>query len=95
MVAKNPGNVLARFGLANEAVKENLLEEAREHYDAYLAAYDDEGNGWLRLGDVLDRLGRADDARAAYRKGIAAAQRHGHPTMAAELANRLEELGEG
>lgn len=92
MVAKNPANALARFGLANEAVKEGLLDEAREHYEAYLSSYDDEGNGYQRLAEVLARLGLVDRARVALGNGIEAARRFGHPTMAAELEARLEEL---
>src|SRR5215813_4428387 len=89
MVAKNPANALAQYGLANEAAKENLLEEAREHYQAYLAASDDEGNGYQRLADVLVRLGRVDEARVALRSGIEAARRFGHPGMASELDVKL------
>ena len=33
MVAKNPSNALAHFGLANEAMKEGQWEEARAHYE--------------------------------------------------------------
>ena len=92
MVAKNPGNPLARFGLANEALKEGLYDEAREQLEAYLANYDDEGNGYGRLAEALEKLGRADDARAALRNGIAASHRFGHPGMASEFETRLEEL---
>lgn len=92
MVAANPGNPLARFGLANEALKAGLHEEARENLEAYLAAYDDEGNGYGRLAEALEGMGRTDDARAALRSGIAASLRHGHPSMAAEFEARLEEL---
>lgn len=92
MVAKNPNNVLARFGLANEALKENLLDEALENYRAYLAGYDDEGNGWARLADVLERTGQVDEAREALRKGIEASHRFGHPGMMAELEEKLESL---
>jgi predicted Zn-dependent protease len=92
MVAKNPGNALARFGLANEALKAGLYEEAREHLEAYLAAYDDEGNGYGRLAEALERLGRTDEAKAALRRGIDASHRNGHPGMAAEFEARLEEL---
>lgn len=94
MVAKNPGNLQARFGLANEAVKAGALEEALENYQAYLAGYDDEGNAWGRMADVLEQLGRTDEARDALTRGIAAAQRHGHPSMAAEMEERLEGLEE-
>ena len=93
MVARSPDNALARFGLANEAMKAELWEEAREQLEAYLAVQDDEGNGWSRLAEALERLGRTDEARAALEKGIAASYRFGHPGMAAELEERLERLG--
>jgi E3 SUMO-protein ligase RanBP2 len=92
MVAKNPDNPLARFGLANEAYKERLYDEAREHYEAYLAASDDEGNAYGKLAEVLHALGRTDDARAAYGRGIEAARRFGHVGMVNDLEARLEEL---
>ena len=92
MVAKNPGNPLARFGLANEAYKERLFEEARENYEAYLAASDDEGNAYGKLAEVLHALGRSDEARAAFRRGIDAARRFGHAGMVNDLESRLEEL---
>ena len=92
MVAKNPSNPLAHFGLANEAMKEGQWEEAREHYEAYLAAHDDEGNAYGRLAEAYERLGRNEEARAMLHKGIAAARRHGHPGMADELEMRLDEL---
>lgn len=92
LATKNPANVLAHYGLANEAMKEGLYEEAREHYTAYLAAYDDEGNGHGRLAEALSHLGQIDAARDALRAGIAAAQRFGHPGMATELETRLADL---
>lgn len=94
MVAKSPDNALARFGLANEALKAGLYEEAHEQLVAYLARYDDEGNGYGRLAEALERLGRHDEARDALRKGIAASRRFGHPGMASEFEARLEELDE-
>ncbi len=33
--------------------------------------HDDEGNAYLRLGDTYERLGRNDEARAAYERGWA------------------------
>lgn len=92
MVAKHPDNVLARFGLANEALKAGEWEEARAQLEVYLAKYDDEGNGWGRLAEALEKLGRTDEARAALEKGIAASRRFGHGGMAAELEERLEQL---
>jgi len=92
MVAKNPKNVLARFGLANEAVKSGDHALAVEQLRLYLAGYDDEGNGWQRLAESLTALGRRDEARAALEKGIAAAERFGHASMAAEMRELLGRL---
>jgi hypothetical protein len=59
---------------------------------AYLERSEDEGNAWGRLGALLARQGRAEEARAAYRRGIEQATKHGHPSMAAELEAALEEM---
>lgn len=92
MLEKNPQNTLARFGLANELVKAGNHSEAVEHYTQYLAAYDDEGNGWGRLAESLLALGKPDEARAALTRGIEASRRFGHHGMAAELEARMEEI---
>ena len=94
MVQRNPENPLARFGLANEALKAGEWDEAREQLEVYLARHDDEGNAYGRLAEALVRLGRVDDARAALRRVVAASLRFGHPTMASEFEARLEELDE-
>ena len=58
---------------------------------AYLDLADDEGNAWGRLGEALRALGRDEEAREAYRQGVDAAIRHGHPTLAGEFEDVLEE----
>ncbi|MBK8250572.1 MAG: hypothetical protein IPK85_24720 [Gemmatimonadetes bacterium] len=92
MVARNPSNPLARFGLANEAMKAGLHAEAEEHLRAYLGSYDDEGNGFGRHAEVLEALERFEEAKTALRLGIDAAHRFGHPGMATELTDRLDAL---
>jgi hypothetical protein len=54
----------------------------------------DEGNNWGRLGEVLGRPGREDEARAAYEMGIQQAEKYGHGGMADELRAALVGLGE-
>jgi predicted Zn-dependent protease len=92
MVAKHPSNALARFGLANEALKERLYDEAAEHLRVYLETHADEGNGYGRLAEALVHLGRVDEARDALRRGIEASRRFGHPGMVNEFEARLDEL---
>ena len=92
MVERSPGNVLARYGLAVEAEKEGLLAEAREQFEAYLAVYDDEGNGWQRLANVLLRIGDTASAARALERGMEAAHRFGHPGMEDEMRETLESI---
>jgi predicted Zn-dependent protease len=92
LVARSPDNPLARFGLANELLKARRWQEAATELEAYLAAHDDEGNGWGRLAEARAAQGDMEGARAALRSGIEASRRHGHPGMASELEMRLDEV---
>jgi predicted Zn-dependent protease len=96
MLERNPDDTRARFGLALEYEKLERWHDAAEQLRAYLQRADDEGNAWGRLAHVLRQLGDDDAARDAYRRGIEAANSHGHPSMAAEFAEALREmLGDG
>lgn len=92
MVEKDPKNALARFGLANELMRAGEYAEARDVLNAYLAMYDDEGAGYRFLAQACEKLGLVDEAKDAYRRGIGAAGRHNHPSMAAEFEMRIEDL---
>jgi E3 SUMO-protein ligase RanBP2 len=91
LVARNPDDPRARFGLALELEKAERWGEAAEQFRAYLARADDEGNAWGRLGGALRQLGDQAGAREAYRMGAEAAYRHGHPSMAAEFEEILSD----
>jgi len=90
LVEKNPDNPLGRYGLANEYLKLEMYEEAINEINAYLKLKDDEGAVYRILGEALLKLGKKEEAKEAYRNGIEAAQRHGHPGMAAEFEETLE-----
>lgn len=92
MLEARPADARARFGLALEYEKMEAWEEVVTQLRAYLATSEDEGNAHGRLARALLKLGRPEEARAAYRDGIAAAGRHGHPTLAMELEEELDEL---
>lgn len=92
MVEKNPNDPRAHFGLAAEYEKLELWDAAVEELQQYLAMTEDEGNAWGRLGKALKNAGREKEARDAYEKGIAAARKHGHPSMAAEFEEVLTDF---
>ena len=89
MAERNPADPRPLFGLALEFEKAQRWEEAAATLRDYLGRTDDEGNAWGRLGAALRRLGREEEARDAYRRGIEAANRHGHPSMAADFEDEL------
>ncbi len=89
MLEKHPEDARLRFGLALEYEKLQLWEDVAEQLQHYLALTEDEGNAWGRLGTALRHLDRDPEARDAYLKGIDAARRHHHPTMAAEFEEVL------
>jgi len=91
MIERNPNDPRLRFGLALELEKFGEWEQVVTELQAYLSLTDDEGNAWGRLGNALRQLGRDEEAKDAYRRGIEAATRHGHPSMAAEFEEILEE----
>ncbi|MDQ3791353.1 MAG: tetratricopeptide repeat protein [Actinomycetota bacterium] len=94
MLADNPDNPTGLLALANEYGKAGRHEDEAAVLERYVATHEDEGNAWGRLGEVLRRLGRKDEARAAYERGITQAEKHGHGGMADDLRAALVDLGE-
>ena len=88
----HPEDPRARFGLALEYERAGEWQEVVAQLHAYLERASDEGNAYGRLGHALLQLGRREEAAHAYRQGIDAANRHGHPTMAMEFEEVLEDL---
>jgi Flp pilus assembly protein TadD len=93
MADEHPDDPRPLFGLALEYERAGRWPEVIETLRAYLGRTDDEGNAWGRLAAALLRTGDDEGARHAYRTGIEAALRHGHPTMAGEFEDLLEEIG--
>lgn len=91
MLESRPDDDRIRFALALEYEKLQRWEDAASELERYLSGTEDEGNAWGRLGATLRQLGRDDEARTAYRRGIEAAERHNHPSMAAEFEQVLDE----
>ncbi|HET9480001.1 MAG TPA: hypothetical protein VFO72_11680 [Pyrinomonadaceae bacterium] len=89
MLTNDPGNTTVLFGLAKEYEKAGRDQELIETLNRYLEMVDDEGNAFGMLAGAYERLGKRDEARKAYERGIEAAQRHGHPGMAEEYRMTL------
>jgi E3 SUMO-protein ligase RanBP2 len=92
MRQRNPDDTRVLFALAAELEKEERWLDVVATLREYLERADDQGNAWGRLSQALVQLGDRPEARVALTRGIEAAQRHGHPGMAAEFEEALEQL---
>jgi tetratricopeptide (TPR) repeat protein len=84
MLVSDPINSSILFGLAKEYEKACQTQEMIETLERYLAISDDEGNAHGMLARAYEKTGRGDKARETYQRGIEAATKHGHPSMAEE-----------
>jgi predicted Zn-dependent protease len=92
MLINDPINSSILFGLAKEYEKVGQTEGVIETLERYLAISDDEGNAFGMLARAYEQAGQRDKAKEAYQRGIDAATRHGHPSMAEEFRTSLEEF---
>ncbi|MBA2340396.1 MAG: tetratricopeptide repeat protein [Pyrinomonadaceae bacterium] len=90
MLEGDPENTMVRFGLANELLKAERYNEAIAAFNDYLLRADDEGAAFGMLARALEKLDRRAEARAAYERGIEAAEAHGHPSMAEDYRLTLQ-----
>jgi tetratricopeptide (TPR) repeat protein len=93
MVAQNPSDSFARYGLAMEYAKSGDLEEALQEYRALLAVNPNYSAAYYHGGQTLTKLGRVEEARALYGQGIEATTRIGDLHTRSEIQAALETLG--
>ena len=90
MLAGDPANTMIMFGLAKEYEKAGDDAKMIEQLERYLAAADDEGNAYGMLARAYERAQQGDKARQTYQRGIEVATAHGHPGMAEEYKQILQ-----
>ena len=93
MVAENPGDSFARYGLAMEWANSGDLEQAVEEYRGLLAINPNYAAAYYHGGQALTKLGRIEDARALFRQGIEATTRTGDLHTRSEIEAALGMLG--
>jgi tetratricopeptide (TPR) repeat protein len=92
VLAIDPDDPLAHFGLGELAVERGQLDDAVGRLGRALAADPEHTAATLALGSVLERLDRPEGARAVYERGIEAAARKGDAAAAAKMQQRLTAL---
>jgi predicted Zn-dependent protease len=90
MLASDPENAMVLFGLAKEYEKAGRDEDLIASLAKYLRLHNDEGNAYGMLARAYERVGKRNEARQTYERGIEAATAHGHPSMAEDYRATLE-----
>jgi predicted Zn-dependent protease len=93
MLAQDPNNSFARYGLAMEYSNSGQLEQAMEEFRALLSANPDYTAGYFMAAQTLMKSERIDEARKMLQDGIATAERRGDAHAQSEMQSMLEEIG--
>lgn len=77
MVTQDPKNTFARYGLAMEYANSGQNEQAVEQFRALIQIDDNYSAAYFHGGQTLEKLGRLEEARDIYEKGLEASTRKG------------------
>jgi tetratricopeptide (TPR) repeat protein len=91
--AQRPEDPFPRYGLALEHKNAGRLDEAWGHFELLMAAHPDYTAGYLHAGNTLIALGRTNEARALFQRGIEVCARRGDAHAGGELQSALASLG--
>jgi tetratricopeptide (TPR) repeat protein len=92
MVAQNPTDAFSRYGLAMEYRNNGDLEAAMTEFRAIMANSPDYAPAYFHGGQTLERLGRMDEAREVYQKGVEVTLRIGNDHARSEMQGALDML---
>ena len=92
MLAGGKDNALLRFSLGNEYLKTNAPATAVAHLRAAVVHDVHYSAAWKLLGQALTKTGQIEEARVAYRSGIAAAEGKGDKQAVKEMTVFLKRL---
>jgi Tfp pilus assembly protein PilF len=90
--AQNPQDSFLRYGLAMEYRNSGDLEAALREFQTLMDAAPDYCATYFHAGQTLERMGRREDAREVYQKGIEATTQKGDLHARGELQGALDLL---
>jgi Tfp pilus assembly protein PilF len=91
-IRQRPTDPFPRYALALEYKNGGQLEEARALLEELMATSPEYTAAYLHAGNVLVSLGRHDDARGVFQRGIAACLRGADAHARSELETALAAL---
>jgi tetratricopeptide (TPR) repeat protein len=85
MVAQDPSNSFARYGLAMEYANSGQPGEAVAEFRTLLSQDDTYVAGYFHGGQSLEKLGQLEEAKIMYERGIQACIKKGDSHTRAEI----------
>ena len=92
MLSANPQDSFARYGLAMEYANTGQLEQAVTEFHTLLKHDEKYAAGYFHGGQAMEKLGRLEDARKMYERGIEVTGRTGDSHTQSELQAALDML---
>ena len=92
ILAQDPNNVLARYGLAMEYANSGKADRALEEFGKLLSTNPDYAAAYFMAAQTLVKANRSDEAKRMLVDGIAAAQRKRDSHAESEMQAMLDDL---
>src|SRR5690242_3081476 len=93
ILAQDPNNTFARYGLAMEYANSGQADRALEEFEKLLSSNPDYAAGYFMAAQTLVKAGRAEEAKKKLVDGIAAAGRKRDAHAESEMQAMLQEIG--
>jgi tetratricopeptide (TPR) repeat protein len=92
ILAANPRDAFARYGLAMEYSNAGKIDEALQQFKTLLEENPDYVPAYFMAAQTLEKAGRIDEAKRMLVDGISAASRTGNAHAQSEMTAMLEGL---
>jgi thioredoxin-like negative regulator of GroEL len=92
ILAQNPADAFARYGLAMEYAGRGETETSLAEFDRLLSQHPDYTAGYFMAAQTLAKAGRNKEAKLRLTEGIASARRTGNQHAQNEMQAMLEDL---
>jgi tetratricopeptide (TPR) repeat protein len=93
ILAANPNDSFARYGLAQEYSNAGQIEQALREFKTLIEKNPDYTPAYFMAAQALAKASRVDEAKRMLAEGISSARRTGNTHAQSEMTAMLEELG--
>ncbi len=92
ILAQNPDDAFARYGLAMEYANRGDVDTALNQFHQLVTVHPDYTAGYQMAGQLLVKAGRIEQAKAQLEAGIASSARSGNSHAGNEMQSLLDEI---